>query len=366
MAYIWMKRLAIVVGIDAYPPPQSRLSGCVRDAQRFARFLRSARGGSFEKVIFVKNESATLDNLRGVLRWASNDIWEQVVVYFAGHGSHQGLFAWDGLMEFTELAFAIRSIRADWHLLVLDACQAGAVHQYFDGVAGLPAPDDSAGIYLELLRRAHPGLRVLTAVDRQTNAKERDAQGVFTTALLKAACSAWPDLPQHGVSAARVLSEATTILLGNRDPLPQGSGYLDDLPMALTDVLQPLGGAGFHQEPMRVPVQPGAPLSARFEYTVRITGRQLMPTTVSHVVHDGADWSHTAAPLRVLPATNDVTEPLFVSVPLGQLPMGRSLQSVVTVVDERRRHVGQHRVNHPGLRLRRLAPPRPVRVLRPW
>ncbi|REG28645.1 caspase domain-containing protein [Archangium gephyra] len=365
MAYIWMKRLAIVVGIDAYPPPQSRLSGCVGDAQRFARFLRSACGGSFDQVTLVKNESATLENLRGVLRWAANDTWEQVVVYFAGHGSHQGILAWDGLMEFTELAFAIRSIRADWHLLVLDACQAGAVHQYFDGVAGLPAPDDSAAIYLELLQRAHPGLRVLTAVDRQTNAKERNAQGVFTTALLKAARSAWPDLSEQGVSAARILSEAAALLHGNRDPLPQGSGDLDDLPMALTDVHLPLGGAWFRQEPMQLPAQPGAPLSARFEYTVRITGRQLLPTTVSHVVHDGAGWSHTAAPLRVLPATNDVTQPLFVSLPLGQMPMGRKLQSVVTVVDERKQHVGQHRANHPGLWLKQLAPLRPVRVLRP-
>ncbi|MGZ3461393.1 MAG: caspase family protein, partial [Archangium sp.] len=269
-----MQRLAIVVGINTYPPPQSRLLGCVRDAQRFARFLRSARGGSFEHVILLTDHFANLTKLREVFWWASMGAWEQVVVYFSGHGSYRGILAWDGLMEFAELALAIRSLRADLPLLVLDACQAGAVHHHFDGIGGLPAPDDSASIYLELLRRAHPGLRVLTAVDRQTNAKERNAQGVFTTALLRAACSAWPDLGQQGVSAARVLSEATTILLGNHDPLPQGSGYLDDLPIALTDVLQPLGGAGFHQEPMRVPVQPGAPLSARFEYTVRITGRQ--------------------------------------------------------------------------------------------
>ena len=364
MAYM-MKRLAIVIGIDAYAAPQSRLHGCVGDAQRFRRFLLSARGGSFEQVFILRDHFANLATIRDVFRRAATGPWEQVVVYFAGHGSYEGILAWDGLMGFAELASSIRSIRANWHLLVLDACQAGAVHYYFDGIAGLPAPDDSASIYLELLRRAHPGLRVLTAVDRQTNAKERNAQGVFTKALLEAACSAWPDLDQQGVSAASILSETAAILRGDGDPLPQGSGGLHDLPLALTDVVMPLGGAGFHQEPMKLVVPPGGPLSAKLEFAVRITGRQLVPTFLHHALHDGAAWNHTSTPALVEPQTNDDTRTLRVLVPVTKLPSGRNLQSVVTVVDERRQLVGQHRMDHPGLRLRQL-PVRPVRVLRSW
>ena len=46
MAYNQMKRLAIVVAVAAYPPPQSRLSDHMVGAQRFARFPCSARGYS--------------------------------------------------------------------------------------------------------------------------------------------------------------------------------------------------------------------------------------------------------------------------------------------------------------------------------
>ncbi|NMO22036.1 caspase family protein [Pyxidicoccus fallax] len=363
VAHNRMRRLAIVIGIDAYPPPQTRLRGCVGDARRFGRFLYSARGGSFEQVLPLMDRAANLAQLRRVFRQASESAWDQVVVYFSGHGSHQGILTWDGLMGFVELARSIRSIPARWHLLVLDACEAGAVHQHFDGVGGLPAPEDSAGIYLDLLRRAHPGLRVITAVDRQTNATERGAQGVFTTALLRAARDAWPDLGSRGVSAGRVFLNAAGILDREGDPLPQRSGGLDDFPLALTEVLQPLGGAGVHQRPWHLWGPPGGPLSARVDFAVRVIGRKLLPTFVHHVFHDGTGWSCASPSHRVIPQRNDEQLALFVSVPVGQLPTGRSVESLITVMDERDQIVGQHRVVQQPIQIPMI---QPVRVVRSW
>lgn len=363
MAHNGMSRLAIVIGIDAYQLPQTRLHGCVGDAQRFAYFLSSAQGGSFDRVLRLTDCAANLATLRKVFRVVARDVWDQVVVYFSGHGSHEGILAWDGLMGFTELAHSIRSIRARWHLLVLDACEAGAVHQHFEGIGGLPAPDDSAGIYLALLRRAHPGLRVITAVDRQTNATERGDQGVFTTALLRAARDAWPDLGPHGVSAERVFLDAAGILDREGDPLPQGSGGLDGFPLALTEVLQPLGGAGVHQEPLRLWVPHSGSLSARVDFEVRITGRKLLPTFVRHAFHDGIGWNCISGPERVIPRSNDEQHALFVSVPFGQLSAGRPVQSLITVMDERGQTVRQHRMVQRPIQLPVL---QPARVVRSW
>ena len=363
MAHNRMRRLAIVIGIDAYPPPQTRLNGCVGDAQRFGYFLQSARGGSFDRVLRLTDYAANLATLRKAFRLVARDVWDQVVVYFSGHGSQQGILTWDGLLGFTELARSIRSIHARWHLLVLDACEAGAVHQHFEGVGGLPAPDDSAGIYLELLHHAHPGLRVITAVDRQTNATERGDRGVFTTALLRAARDAWPDLGPHGVSAERVFFEAAGILDREGDPMPQGSGGLDSFPLALTEVRQPLGGAEVHQEPLRMWVPQGGPLSARMGVKVRITGRKLLPTFVRHSFHDDSGWSCSSRPERVIPGSNDEQVARLVSVPFGQLPAGRPVQSVIMVMDERGQAVGQHRVVQRPIHIPVV---QPARVVRAW
>jgi hypothetical protein len=134
---------------------------------------------------------------------------------------------------------------------------------------------------------------------------ERNEQGVFTTALLKAARTTLPDLNRHVVSAARVFSEANEALWKDDEALPQSSGSLEDFPMALTDTVRPLGGAEFLQQPKRLVSQPGTPLSARFELAVRLMGRRLLPTVVLHRVYDGAVWRDTSASihlLRVLPA----------------------------------------------------------------
>lgn len=365
MAIMQMRRLAIVVGINNYPQPQSRLRGCVPDAQRFAFFLQSSRGGSFDHVVLLTDGAATLARLRKEFRLASSGLWEQVVFYFSGHGSSQGILAWDGLMGFEELALSIRNLRAQWPLLVLDACQSGAIHEHFDGIGGIPAPYDSARIYLDALRRAHPGLRVLTAVDRQTLAMERNDQGVFTTALLKAARTTLPDLNTHVVSAARVFSEANEALWKDDEALPQSSGRLEDFPMALTDTVLPLGGAEFLQQPMRLVSQPGAPISARFEFTVRLMGRRLLPTTIHHRVYDGAVWCDTAASMQLRPSTNDQDHRRVVVLPLHPLRLGRELHSVVTVVDEHNQCVAQQQVDYPALRLVPLTPARPMAVFPP-
>jgi len=362
-----LRRLAIVIGIDSYPSPADRLQGCVGDARRFGFFLLSARGGSFDKVISLMDHEATSDHLQGVLQRAANKNWEQVVVYFAGHGSPEGIAAWDELLHFQQLAPAIMSIPARWHLLVLDACYSGAVHEYFgfDGIGGLEkhATADAARIYLELLREAAPGLRVITAVDRHTKSLEVGAKGVFTTALLRAARRALPDLNSWGVSASRLLAIARGMLVGEQHPIPQGSGSLNDFPMAVTDAVHPLGLI----EPQNIQLrweQPfGSPLQAIFDFSVDIGGRTLMPVWIQHHLHDGMNRLNLTAPHKEIPRSNHESKPFFVQVPAHRLPRGRAVHSIVTVTDERKRLLGQHVKTYLGLKPLRFVP-QPVRVLR--
>ena len=290
MSSMQMRRLALVIGINAYPAPQTPLHGCVGDARRVGHFLLSARGGSFAKVIPLMDRYATLGNIRQVLRRASNEQWDQVVVYFAGHGSQEGIQAWDKLLRFQELAPAITSIPALHHLLILDACYSGAVHEYFgiDGIGGLEkyGTADAARIYMELLRKASPGLRVITAVDRNTTSLELNEEGLFTTALLRAAMNARPDLGPWGVSAGQVLTHASWILDEQDAPLPLWSGELDDFPLAVTDSLHRLGSIDAESTWVRWAQPDGRPAELHFGFSMDISGRKLMPVWVQHELRE--------------------------------------------------------------------------------
>lgn len=350
-----LRRLAIVIGIDRYPHPDERLHGCVGDARRFGLFLQSARGGTFDEVISLTDGEATLGNIRQWLSDAATQQWGQVVVYFAGHGAQEGILAWDELLYFSELAPAIMSIPAYWHLLVLDACHAGAVHDYFgfDGVGGVEkyAAVDAARVYLNLLRESHPGLRVITAVDRRSLSIERNAQGLFTTALLRAARLALPDLGPCGVSTGRVLSFARMILARQKAPMPQASGKLDDFPLAVTDLVRPLGSIAPRNIQLRWEQPDGGPLQACFEFSVDIHGRTLMPVWIQHELHDGMNHLNITDPTRVIPGNEPESLPYVVQVPAHWLPLGREVHSVVTVRDERKRVVGRHEGRYPPLAL---------------
>jgi hypothetical protein len=82
---------ALLVGIDAYPPPVPSLSGCVNDVTAFAETLRGrvAEDGLSVRVLTdaAATRSAVIDAIMTHLGAATAD--DVAMLYFSGHGSQQ-------------------------------------------------------------------------------------------------------------------------------------------------------------------------------------------------------------------------------------------------------------------------------------
>lgn len=80
------RRIALCMGVDAYPNPQHRLSGCVNDARTWA----SALSGLGFQVRLLLDGQATRAAMDAALRQLVRDsrAGDVIVVQYAGHGTH--------------------------------------------------------------------------------------------------------------------------------------------------------------------------------------------------------------------------------------------------------------------------------------
>ena len=82
---------ALLVGIDAYPPPIPRLTGCVNDVTAFADVLRERVGDDALDLVVLTDAGATREsvtqNLSAHLGRARGD--DVALFYYSGHGSQQ-------------------------------------------------------------------------------------------------------------------------------------------------------------------------------------------------------------------------------------------------------------------------------------
>jgi hypothetical protein len=158
---------ALLVGIDAYPPPIPALSGCVNDVTGFAEVLRERVGAdALELVVLADGEatrSAVTTHLSDHLgRATAQDV---AVFYFSGHGSQQATpeelwsiepdrrnetlvcvdsrspDSWD--LADKELAGLLHGISASGchTLVVLDCCHSGDGTRNAGEVVRLAPPD---------------------------------------------------------------------------------------------------------------------------------------------------------------------------------------------------------------------------------
>lgn len=158
---------ALLVGIDAYPPPIPALSGCVNDVTGFAEVLRERVGAdALDLVVLADGEatrSAVTTHLSDHLgRATAQDV---AVFYFSGHGSQQATpeelwsiepdrrnetlvcvdsrspGSWD--LADKELAGLLHGISASGchTLVVLDCCHSGDGTRNADEVVRLAPPD---------------------------------------------------------------------------------------------------------------------------------------------------------------------------------------------------------------------------------
>ena len=159
------KRRALLVGINAYPDPASRLDGCVNDVFRMSEVLQEL-GFDAGDIRVVLDERATAEGIRERLEWLVDDAGagDERVFFYSGHGaqipaydqagevdaSDECLVAWD--FDWTRE----RAVTDDWfaelysqlpydaHFIsVFDCCHSGGMAR--NGLPksrGLTAPDD--------------------------------------------------------------------------------------------------------------------------------------------------------------------------------------------------------------------------------
>lgn len=222
---------ALLVGIDDYPEPVRKLTGCVNDVDHFETWLRQGNDPKKLAIEVLKNADATRANVieqfrKHLGRAGAGDV---AVFHYCGHGAQsasagafrefdlggldEGLVCADSRLPGghdladKELAVLIDELaRRDAHVaFILDACHSGSGTRSVDAFSGLRSrltqgvsverPIDSYldGHYARLLKKgqrlAIPSGRhiLLAACERRQEAKESPTEhrGVFTSTLLE-------------------------------------------------------------------------------------------------------------------------------------------------------------------------------------
>ena len=82
------KRRALLVGIDAYPDPNSRLEGCVNDVYLMSSMLQDC-GFEAKDIRIVLNERATAKGIRERIQWLLDGVRcdDERILFYSGHGA---------------------------------------------------------------------------------------------------------------------------------------------------------------------------------------------------------------------------------------------------------------------------------------
>lgn len=124
---------AIVVGSNRPGPGQEPLSYAHLDADRMATVLEQVGGFQADRVLRLHDPDA--DVLREAIEGfgpvleahAARGEATSLVFYYSGHARAQGLDLGDEVYALTELRAGLEGLDADLTLVVLDACQSGAL-----------------------------------------------------------------------------------------------------------------------------------------------------------------------------------------------------------------------------------------------
>lgn len=253
------QRWAVVIGISEYEhlPKKLWLKSCDKDADAFARFLQSPRGGSLpsEQLKLLINQDATARNIRIALDTVITESkpGDAIYLFYAGHGkvipygSSEAAFlmAYDSEPEFLNAtAIPMDEVhryvdnhmrRACQVVLITDACHAGAILP----TSPYRASWKTRGIS-EYLREVgeRTGVLNLMACRRDEVAFEDTrlgGHGVLTYTLLRALNGEGPSTRTGLVRNQELLEHVTRQVprLTNQRQHPRhSSNYTDEFPLA--------------------------------------------------------------------------------------------------------------------------------------
>ena len=200
---------AVVIGISEYQYAAGKFPGlryASTDAAKFYNFLRTPEGGGFspERILFLENERATLENIKYAFFEFLKQALEEdyVVIYFSGHGTPEEdnpknlyLMAYDSRPErIASTAFPMwdvdtafsRHIKSKKIIMFADACHSAGI----SGDIAMRGINKENLVNRSLLESAKDkkGRMILTASEAgelsQESKKWGGGHGVFTYFLL--------------------------------------------------------------------------------------------------------------------------------------------------------------------------------------
>jgi hypothetical protein len=178
-------RFSIVVGNNTGSAGDGKLRYAESDAQRVHDTLRQLGGFEAKDTVLLLSTSAdevrrTLIAINDRIRAeATGDTQAVLVFYYSGHADAQALHLGGSLLALPELVQLVRGSSATFRLLVLDACQSGAVTRRKGGhkTAAFALPEEPS--------LPGEGVALLTASSADEDAQESDTlQGSFFTHAL--------------------------------------------------------------------------------------------------------------------------------------------------------------------------------------
>jgi hypothetical protein len=251
-------RFAVVAGQNEGAPGRPRLWFAEKDAERFRRALAELGGFQADRIVAVPTGRA--DAFRDALAVTEAKVaaararGEQalLVVYYSGHAGPGGLEFGPGKVSFDELRAMVAASSADTRVVIVDACEAGALTQV---KGATPAPIDFALPTSEVKGTAY---LASTAVGE---AAQESAQlgGSFFTHHLEVAMRGAGDADEDGqvtlseafrYTASRTLAATSVTTQG-----PQHATYDFRMSGRGDVVLADLRRADAH---LRVPADPGS------------------------------------------------------------------------------------------------------------
>lgn len=288
------QRWAVVIGVSDYKfaPPAAQLKFAHRDAEEFARFLRSPLGGALpaSHVRLLANHHATAGGIRAALtHWLPGSAGPNDIVYLflAGHAvrgeSNDGYFvAHDSDpqnlhstgVSFAEINAAIGPrLRAGTVVLIADACHAGAI-----GWAADPnsPPDLEAALQSIGDRNV---LKLLASRSREQSfedARWDGGHGVFTFAILNGLRGAAERTPDGVIRAGELLDYVSRIVPEQTSARqnPRIAGSFDGaLPLATLPIQRPI--PAYSPSTLTLRATPGTAvyIDAAFHGAVRPNGQ---------------------------------------------------------------------------------------------
>jgi hypothetical protein len=234
------------VGPDAAP-----LSFAEKDASDIATLFASGIGPvTNDQVDLLQGSAADRSSLRAAFLRATLANLDVLVFYFSGHGNEHGLLTSSGILEYEEVIRWIRAVDAPRSIVILDVCRAASYLDFLKE-AHYGGVGDLGLAWFEAIANATPGTRLLFSTAASRNAGEGGGieNGHFTFALIEALRRGRGDLAVSGrlwISDQRAFNLARFVLeheLGVTNQCPVERGLTGDLPIALSQADQPIGGA---------------------------------------------------------------------------------------------------------------------------